>query len=100
MLEEQRQERAQRALEAYDFGDVVAEMSGWESEVPGREWVRTVYIESADTYSDDTSTERTRFHVRFANTESSEIVEVFARNANGADFGFLDTPLELLNDSE
>lgn len=80
---ELRQSAAERAFEEYNFdGVTVEEADGWESEVPGSEWRRVVYL-----LDDDGQRERAYFVVRFRNNESAEVAEAYAITSKGVPFG-------------
>jgi hypothetical protein len=82
-LQEYRSAAADKAFEAFDFGDTEClEADGWESSTPGNEWTRTFYIESqaSDDLNDDdsasTGSQLETFVVRFK-PETAEVAEAY-----------------------
>lgn len=80
-LEEQRRDAADEAYQGYDFVRQVESHSGWETEVPGDETYRKVFLENGDG-----DTEQVNFVVSFARN-SARIVDVYAIDSRGNIFG-------------
>lgn len=58
-LDDVRLDKAEEAIQNYDFGEVVKDMGSWEHNVPN-EWVCSVFLENGDNPST-----KVRFAVRF-----------------------------------
>jgi hypothetical protein len=82
-LNDMRDDAAQAWFEAHWFPTTmrVSEVDGWSSEIPGDEWSRTVYIESARPARDEES-EAVTYVVQFA-PGSDKVVSSYAITASG-----------------
>jgi hypothetical protein len=90
-LDEARRKAAERAYNSYQFGESVTieDDEGWEGSTHEAELTRKVLVRT-DEGDDVGGSVKLVFHVRFS-TGSAKILEVFARDAKGSDWGGLAT---------
>lgn len=90
---------AERAFEAYNFGEgvAVAGVSGWEYYAAGHERSREVYVENVINDGKEKRSNRLGFTVRFA-PQTGLLAEAYAEDATGSAFGCMpDGQVEKLN---